>query len=369
MIGAIKVRNLFHFGFLGLVVAACSTGNMGSTDKLPCRSAADYAAPTGAPYSAEEVRVQTDEGHVLVGTLTTPKRSEVPVPAVVLISGSSAQIRDMVGSTEYPFSLYQPFRQIADVLSRRGLAVLRLDDRGTGCSSGGPLSAATTAARADDTRAAVAFLRGRRKIDPQRLGLLGISEGANIAVMIAAKDMSLRGVVALAATASPGWQVWKYQTRYLISLGLEMDHAKKRRWLAGEDPEIILEERVAEARAHVRAGEANAWWTYFFPNDPSTVTPMITSPVLILHGDRDSNVPVAHAQKLAQAVKSGGNRDVTIKIFPDHNHLFLPDKDGGFRNYGKLLPHTNQVPDNVLNAIADWLVQRLMAEAKSSVKS
>ncbi|MDP6832268.1 MAG: alpha/beta hydrolase [Alphaproteobacteria bacterium] len=360
------MRTLVLIGYVLFFAVVCATGEAGTKPQLPCLSQEHYAAPANAPYVAEEVRVPTAEGHVLVGTLTLPKQATAPVPAVVLISGSSAQTRDMVGSTAYPVSLYKPFRQISDRLSRRGMAVLRLDDRDTGCSGGGPLSEASTAARANDTRAALNFLRGKKTIDRQRLGLLGISEGANIAVMIAATDKSLRGIVTLAATASPGWQIWKYQTRYLISLGEEMDKGKKARWRAGEDPERILEERVAEARAHVSSGEANAWWTFFFSHDPSVVAPKVVSPILILHGDRDSNVPVAHAHQLAQAVKSGGNQAVTVKIFPEHNHLFLPDKDGGFRSYGNLLPHTNQIPEAVLDTITDWLARRMSGPAAVS---
>jgi len=309
--------------------------------------------------------VRTAAGHTLVGTLTLPEPGATPVPAVVLISGSHPQTRDMVGSTFEPFSRYRPFRQIADRLSRDGIAVLRLNDRSTGCSGGSALSQVSTADRADDTRAALAFLRTRADVDPQRLGLVGISEGASIAVMIAATDHGLGGIVSMAGTGAPGWQIWAYQTRYLISLGEEMDRAKKARWRAGEDPEVILAERVAEARAHVAAGAADPWWTFFFDYDPRMDARQITCPVLLLHGDRDSNVPVAHAQALAGAIRSGGNEDVTVTIFAGYNHLFLPDADGGFRRYGDLLVHTTQVPEPVLDHIADWLADRLEAGGKA----
>ncbi len=348
---------------VGLVTAGCASSG---APNLPCYPPSHYAAPSGASYVAEEVRVPTLEGHVLAGTLTVPTNAAAQHPAIVLITGSSRQIRDMVGATTKPVVLYQPFRQLADTLSRRRIAVLRLDDRGTGCSGGGPLTEASTAARADDTRAALSFLRSRKSIDPQRLGLAGISEGANIAVMIAATDHTLRGIVAMAATASPGWQIWEYQTRHRISLGEEMDRAKKARWRSGEDPETILKERVAEARAHVAAGEADPWWTFFFDCDPSTDAPKVASPVLILHGDRDSNVPVAHARKLDVAIRSGGNPDVTLQIYPDHNHLFLPDKHGGFRRYAELLARINQVPESILDDIADWLTDRLAVLAEGS---
>jgi len=332
---------------------------LASCGGLPCQPASFYAPADPAPYRAEDVRVSTSAGHVLVGTLTLPDDRAGPAPAVVLITGSKAQDRDMVGSTDPLVARYRPFRQIADVLGRRGIAVLRLDDRGTACSSGGRLADADTADRAGDTRAALDFLRKRADIDPDRLGLLGISEGANIAVMLAAADRRLGGIVALAAIAAPGWQVWKHQTRYLISLGQEMSPAQQARWRAGEDPELILAERVAEARAHVAAGEADAWWTFFFDHDPLPAARRISVPVLLLHGDRDHNVPVEHAERLAAAIRAGGNRDVTVRIFPDHNHLFLPDKDGGFRHYARVLERTHEVPAAVLVPLADWLDKRL----------
>ncbi len=341
---------------LPLVLAACAGG-------LPCQPPSHYAPPAGAPYRAEEVRLQTLAGHTLAGTLTLPEGSVVPLPAVILISGSNAQTRDMLGSTEKPLAFYRPFRQLADTISRRGIAVLRLDDRDTGCSGGSSLKAANTAERADDSRGALAYLRGRPDIDSGRLGLVGISEGATIAVMIAATDHDLRALVSMAGNAGPGWQNWAFQTRYLISLGHEMSRAQKARWRAGEDPEAILRERVAEARAHVASGKASSWWTYFFAFDPLTAARKVKSPALFLHGERDHNIPVGDAEKLARAVRSNGNSDVSVKIFPNHNHLFLPDKDGGFRNYGKLLQHTNQLPDAVLNTIADWLATRLSVSA------
>ena len=88
-----------------------------------------YAPQTDAPYTAEEVTVPTQEGHELVGTLTIPKKVNNLLHGVVLISGSSPQNRDC--SPPY-HPEYRMFRQIADVLSKRGIIVLRMDERGCG---------------------------------------------------------------------------------------------------------------------------------------------------------------------------------------------------------------------------------------------
>jgi Dipeptidyl aminopeptidases/acylaminoacyl-peptidases len=143
--------------------------------------AVSYAAPAGAPYTAEEVKVRTTAGLTLAGTLTLPTgRRGTRLPAVVLITGSGPEDRDEA-SPLLPDG-YRPFREIADTLSRRGIAVLRLDDRGVGGSDAGP-AAATSSDFADDVRAAVAWLRARPEIDPTRVGLVGHSEGAIIAPM------------------------------------------------------------------------------------------------------------------------------------------------------------------------------------------
>lgn len=162
--------------------------------------------------------MSTKEGFRLAGTLTIPSDVPPPFPAVVLITGSSPQDRDMVGSRQKPVKYYRPFRQIADALSRRGVAVLRMDDRGVGCSEGGDIKDATIPERADDIRAGLDYLRKRGEIDEHRLGLLGISEGGNIGPMIAATDSSIRALVIMAGSATSGREIQEWQVRYDTAL-------------------------------------------------------------------------------------------------------------------------------------------------------
>jgi dipeptidyl aminopeptidase/acylaminoacyl peptidase len=330
----------------------------GCGDAIPCYPPSHFVPPADAPYAAEEARIATNTGHVLAGTLTLPTRGEPPFPAVVLATGSSAQNRDHMGSNRDPIRRYRPFRQIADALSRRGIAVLRLDDRGTGCSGGGPLIEATKLERADDTRAGLAWLRGRPEIDPRRLGLLGLSEGADVSLIIAADDMAIRAIVLMAASGTRGWKIIASQQRALIENDVFTDDERVR-LDAGADEEAILEERMQSITRPAARGRWGRWWQHFLIWDPLPVARRVASPVLILHGETDSNVPVGHADLLASAIRAGGNRDVTVRILPGHNHLFLEDPDGFFRRYGELLVHTNQLSDEVLDLIADWLAGKL----------
>ncbi|MCA9261512.1 MAG: alpha/beta hydrolase, partial [Planctomycetales bacterium] len=160
----------------------------------------DYSAPADAPYTAEDVTVKQPAGFMLAGTLTLPKGANEanPVPAVVTITGTGPQDRD-----EYlGLDDYRPFREIADALGRRGIAVLRMDDRGTG-ESGGTFQGSTSAEFGDDARAGLAYLRTRPEIRTDRLGILGHSEGAVIAPMVAEQEPTLRAIVLLAGVADP----------------------------------------------------------------------------------------------------------------------------------------------------------------------
>ena len=112
------------------------------TTRAPARK--DYSAPLGAGYTAHDVTIPTPMGHTLAGTLTLPNTASATnkVAAVVTITGSGPQDRDE--SLPTPIG-YRAFRQFADSLGRRGIAVLRMDDRGTGSSTGDHRSATARA--------------------------------------------------------------------------------------------------------------------------------------------------------------------------------------------------------------------------------
>lgn len=325
---------------------------------LPCYPAKHYAAPAGAPYTAEEVEVPTRDGYRLAGTLTIPRDAARPLPATLLITGSGPQTRDLAIHPDPPLSRYQPFRQIADALSRRGIAVLRLDDRGVACSASAPNGDPTMPELANDSRDALAYLRGRAEIAPARIALLGESEGADMAIMIAVDDPSVAAIVAMAGAGGTGLEITKYQHRHLIANGL-MSPEEKMQVAHGTSEEAILAARMRDLRARGRAGKLGRWMQFFLTYNPLPTARKLRCPALILQGSTDTQIPVDHAQILGAAIRSGGDADVTVKILPGLNHLFLEDPDGTFTLYGKLMQTTNQLPPVVLRTIGDWLAARL----------
>ena len=319
-------------------------------ERLPASSRAaswspapvSYAPPPGAPYTAAEVTVRTPAGITLAGTLTLPtRRSGRRLPAVVLITGSGAQNRD---ENTPALEKWRPFRQIADTLSRRGIAVLRLDDRGVGGSAAGPPTA-TSADFADDIRAAVAFLRARPDIDPARVGLVGHSEGGMIAPMVAASDPRLAAIALLAGTASRGRDIIAAQRRYLLDADTTLSRARRDSLFA------------AAAREADSAFAAPGWMRFFADYDPLVTARRVRAPVLILQGETDRQVPVAEARRLAAALRAGGNRHVTLRTFPGLNHLLVEDPSGDPRGYTRLPGYA--VRSDLLGALADWLARTL----------
>ena len=303
----------------------------------------NYDAPPGAPYTAQDVSVHTPAGITLAGTLTIPShRAGDRLPAVVLITGSGAQDRDE-GIPSYSKD-YRPFREIADTLSRRGITVLRLDDRGVGGSSLGPPTA-TSADFADDIRAALVWLRAREDIDPARLGLVGHSEGGMIAPMIGMTDSALHALVLIAGPARTGRAIVSFQRRYHI------DH----------DPSILPQTRDSVFAAAEKASEVEytvpGWGNFFVNYDPLIAARRVRAPTLILQGETDTQITPEQAGMLAAAMRAGGNRQVTVRTFPRMDHLLLDDASGDFNGYGKLPSYA--VRRDFLGALADWLVSKL----------
>lgn len=302
----------------------------------------DYSAPPGAPYRAEEVTVRTPTGVTLAGTLTLPANTGgARVPAVVTITGSGQENRD----EDLPIvDGYHPFRQIADTLSRRGIAVLRLDDRGVGGSSG-PVKDATSADFADDIRAAVAYLRTRADIDGARIGLIGHSEGGMIAPMVAAADPAIRAIALMAGPSRSGKRILAYQQAYAID---SMMHVP----LAARDSALRAMQRALDSST-----AENGWLRFFLTHDPVATARRVRAPVLILQGATDRQVTPDQAPELAAAFRAGGNRDVTVRIFPGTNHLFLADASGNPSGYSTL--PAREISREILGVIADWLTARL----------
>jgi hypothetical protein len=332
------------------------------------------------PYREEEVAVTSGEIK-LSGTLTLPE-GQGPFPAVIMITGSGTQNRD---EEIFGFKL---FRVIADHLTRRGIAVLRCDDRGFGAP--GKMMAATSADFAADVNAQAHFLRGRPDIDPQRVGLFGHSEGGLIAPM-AQREGKFAFMVLMAGTAVKGEDVILEQMARIARADgaggkdIRQDVADQKKIYAllgdpqgeGRIMEIIvaqtrrgLGQLPADQRQAITDPEAyvqtmaktqlmtlrSPWFRYFLSYDPRPALEALTCPVLALFGGKDTQViPDQNQPVMEMALRKAGNRDATFKVFPDANHLFQKANTGSPSEYAKL--EKAFVP-GFLETISSWIIEK-----------
>lgn len=301
-----------------------------------------YLAPAGAPYTAEDVVINTESGFQLAGTLTRP-RGSARVPLVITISGSGEQERDSRLSTVAGYGI---FRDIADTLGRRGIAVLRVDDRGVGASTGRETRAvATSADYASDVKEIIKYARSRKDIDASKIALLGHSEGGMIAPMVASQDKQLRAIVLLAGPGYTGRRVMTFQNQ---------DAVNNIKTITQSQRDSIM--RTVPA-ALDSLGRTNPWIGFFMQHDPLKTARLVSQPVLILQGETDHQVTPEQADTLSAALRGAGNKDVTVKKFPDTDHLFLADPSGLPGGYSAL--PDKHVRRTVLGALADWLTVKL----------
>ncbi len=336
---------------LGASLSACDRGGPQAAEARG--AAARSGAVRVAGVREREVRVPSDSGVILAGTFALPtdrnasddttSRAGTPRagwPTALLLSGSGPQDRD--GSrAELPG--YLPFRDIADSLLGRGVAVLRLDDRGTGASTG-RFAGATTYDFARDAEAALRWLRAQEGVDPARIALIGHSEGALVAMLVAARDSQVASLVLLGATARNGRELARWQRATLV----QSDAAA---WPPSERTSVLAR---AEAEAE-RAAAADPWLRTWFEIEPREVARRVSAPVLLLHGAQDRQVPVGEEDALAKAFRAGGARVETRRV-PLANHLMLTDPDGDPRGYARL--SERHLRADVLQAIAAWMSRR-----------
>jgi pimeloyl-ACP methyl ester carboxylesterase len=332
------------------------------------------------PYRSEDVTYENKAGGVkLAGTLTLP-RGQGPFPAVLLLTGSGPQDRDET------ILAHKPFLVIADALTRRGIAVLRVDDRGVGGSTGSGANS-TTDDFAGDALAGVAYLKVRPEIDPAKIGLIGHSEGGLIAPLAASRSSDVAFIVLMAGTGLPGSDVLKAQgllvwkaeglseselksavetQRRAIEIFLhETDETAARAKLAAAMKEVLATMPESAKKAAEESGglsEAaidrwnNAWFRSFVAYDPRPTLQKVRCPVLALNGEKDLQVaPKENLSEIESALRAGGNRHVKTMAFPGLNHLFQPCTTGSPSEYARI--ETTIAPE-VLKAIGDWIDER-----------
>lgn len=280
------------------------------------------------PYTTEEIEFVNDEANAtLSGTITYPVGyiQGKKVPVVVMVTGSGPQNRD---SEIYE---HKPFLIIADYLARNGYATLRYDDRCVGKSTG-RFQAETTKEVAKDVALAVKYLRDTKKFS--KIGVLGHSEGGNVAFMLGA-DKLIDFAITMAGVGVQGDEC-------LYQQGIAI--AKQ----SGQEYQLTKE----QLREYL-IGTMSPWYEFFLDYDPASDISKTTCPVLVMNGEKDLQVI---ASSNVEAIKGNlpKNKKSQVKIYPGLNHLFQECTTGLPTEYINIEQTISPI---VLEDIAAWLKQ------------
>jgi len=336
------------------------------------------------PYNEEEVTFKNEKAKItFAGTLTWPKNT-APCPAVLLIPGNEPQDRN-----ETMFG-HQPFLVLADYLTRRGFAVLRVDDRGVGGSTGDKTKA-TIEDMAADILSGIAYLKTRKEINPAKVGLL-CRGGGGFATISAAQDNAVAFVILLACPALPGDEVAVQQVELsmkakgvpqeaiaeqtkmlkrifgIVKNAKDTADAEKQLWGIVDEQLAQIPEANRPKRADIEPMVKQQFAPLLSPTmhsllnyDPIPSLKKMTMPVLALIGEKDTEMsPKQNLANLEKAVKDGGNKDVTALQIPNLNHLLQRCTSGASDEYSRLDETFSPI---AMQIIGDWISEHI-AQAK-----
>lgn len=315
-------------------------------------------AMSARAFEAKEVVIENKQDKVsLAGTLVTPDNHQ-PLAAIVLASGSGAQDRDET------IIHHRPFKVIAESLADKGFAVLRIDDRGVGKSTG-DASAVTPESNVRDVEAAVDWLDS---VYSKPVGIIGHSEGGQIAVRLAKND-NVDFIITLAAPAWAGDSI-------IMSQGRAIAEAMTGKW-EGEALQRklldIAKSQLPDFQAHAllyleianSLGEMakvpqvqsqinqqigamlSPWYREFLRYDPADDIKRVSIPWLALNGSKDMQVLPENLTTIKQL-----NPHCSTLLLDDLNHLFVKAPTGSPSEYASIM---ETISPEVIDTIANWI--------------
>jgi pimeloyl-ACP methyl ester carboxylesterase len=333
-------------------------------------------------YQEEKVIYHNKDKSIQYGaTLTIPNNAQ-NVPAVIMITGSGQEDRD-----EAIFG-HKPFWVIADYLTRNGIAVLRVDDRGVGESTGDVINA-TSADFANDVLVGIDYLKAHKGIDVKNIGLIGHSEGGVIAPMVANQSADVAFIVSMAGVGVKGIDIGMSQLKDAYQpLGFTADESNRieafykeimaiavsdlrgeelkktvnsyiTKWVADQPESFLKKARFAGPDAAANVSKTmerlfSPWMRYFLRYDPAATLTKIKIPVLALNGGKDVQVRAKeNLEGFSTQLTRAGNKNFKTVLFPNLNHLFQNAKTGAITEYVDI---EETVSPEVLDVMTKWIL-------------
>lgn len=279
----------------------------------------------------KEYEIDFENEEMLVGTLTRPEE-EASYPTVLIIAGAGETNRDgTILSMECETNMY---KDLAHLIAKLGIVTLRYDKRGVGESEGERIK---TGMRdlVSDIKAAISFLKEQPFVDPEKIILLGHSEGSILATAANA-DSPTSGLILISNAAETLEESSKWQRQ------LQYKDFNSQKGVSGIAKRLVRFQTIdksgeKEAKnfmnkilnsdediMKISSKQINAKWfrehyLYDLYNDLSKTT----CPVLAIVGDKDFQSNPENVKKIGDYVKG----EVQVNIIENMDHILKEFED------------------------------------------
>jgi len=332
-----KFLVVFLIGLSIMTAAACKTGQIKSQE---------------ITYEVINEAITVGEGSEweLSGVLSLPANAKGKIPAVVLVHGSGPQDMD---STIYA---NKPFKDIAEYLASRGIAVLRYNKR----TFTHPAKImenfqdfTVKEETVDDAILAANILRNDSRINSEKIFLIGHSLGGMVAPRIDAEGGNFAGIIIFAGSPRRFADIWHDQALDAIALLSDSDKIIGQAQIAEIMGyfDMFADMTDEEAKQGILLNATGYYWKDLDSYPSNEYLVKTDKPVLIMQGGKDFQVLAEKDFAQYQTLLSG-KANVTFKLYPELSHLFITSTTGTIDEYA-IGGHVDFV---VLDDIVNWIM-------------
>lgn len=305
--------------------------------------------------ASEKIVIGVETKYPLQGILTIPDETNELIPAVVLVHGSGpANMDAKIGNNT-------PFKDLAEGLSKKGIAVIRYDKRtliyGEEMRSDTGLSVKEETI--EDAIFAADLLRQDSRIDSNKVFIVGHSLGGMLAPRIDAEGGDFAGVIIMGGSPRNFEEILIDQNNNVLNSSNKLLKMIAKKQIAASSSKFdnIYNLSNEEAKSTTVLGKYVKAYYFKEMGEHPTVNYLndLDKPVFILQGDKDFHISV---EKDFGGYKNllGDLPNVTFKLYPNLNHLFMPSIYGELRKAKKEYKVVQHVDEEVINDISNWIL-------------
>lgn len=304
----------------------------------------------------EKVIIGENTEYPLDGILVLPDKLDKPVPAVVLVHGSGpSDMDESIGKVK-------PFKDLAEGLSKIGIAVLRYNKRTFAHKKAFMKNSSNITVKEEtieDAILATDLLRNDCRVDSNNIFIIGHSMGGMLAPRIDAEGGNYKGLVILAGSPRKLEEIMIDQNNELLN-----SMNKVLQIIAGKQIKKINKKFVniynltdEEAKNSSITGKyVKAYYFKEMGEHPSpNYLKNLDKPILIMQGEKDIQVSIEKDfNKYKDLLKDKDK--VTFKVYENLNHAFMPYTYESIKNARKEYSVEKHIENYVINDIANWIL-------------